>query len=338
MVQVNVVHIEDAQQHVRVSLRVVREHNVTVPLEFTVYATNKLDRYFLMRVPMRVPHVGSLVNQHVIQNVAVAVGSIPQFLAEVRQILDVIPVDPGVVGLIRRDIAVVRRSMPWTIPAACREVGGTEVAAQHQRGDAGDVRLERHRDQVVHDLEVGIVVCRYAEWDFERRAGGFRFAGYVLNSPFDLTNVLEIVFELDLIARRDALLQASNLAGDGIENTTGPLSVDDTLVRARAVSEQALESHAGIDFCRKRGRRCRPRDGVRVTATVTPVAVAGIVTGILDTELNGRQQRVLAVLVRDYLVDRDTQIRTDRIPSRAGAGQQVRTARMVAPRLVRSCG
>ena len=112
MVQVNVVHIEDAQQHVRVSLHIVREYDVTVPLELTVDSTDKLNRYLLVRVPVRVSHVGSLVNQHVIQDVAVAVGSISQFLAEVRQILYVIPVDLGIVFLVRRNVAVVRRPSP----------------------------------------------------------------------------------------------------------------------------------------------------------------------------------------------------------------------------------
>src|SRR2546427_2923641 len=87
MVQVNVVEIENAQQHVRVPLRVVREHKVTVALEPAVDSAYKLDRDFLVRVPVRIAHVGAFVDQHVIEHITVAVWNIPQPFAEVREVL-----------------------------------------------------------------------------------------------------------------------------------------------------------------------------------------------------------------------------------------------------------
>jgi hypothetical protein len=111
----NVVQIEDTQQHIRVPLHVIREHNVTIPLEVTIDSANKLDGYLFMGVAMRVPHVGSLIDQYMVQNGAVAVGSILQLFAEVRQILHVIPVYLGVVGFVHWDVAVMRRSMPRPI-------------------------------------------------------------------------------------------------------------------------------------------------------------------------------------------------------------------------------
>ena len=102
---------------------------MTVSLESTVDSTDEFNRYFLMRVAMRIPHVGSLVDQHVIQNIAVAIGNVAQLLAEVCQILDVIPVDLGIVGFVRRNVAVVRCRMPCSIKAGCWEGGGSEVAA-----------------------------------------------------------------------------------------------------------------------------------------------------------------------------------------------------------------
>ena len=99
----NVIEIEDAKQHVRVSLRVVREYQMAISFELAVDSTDELNRNLLVRVPMRVPHVGSFIDQHVIENVAVAVGNVPQLLAEVRKILHVIPIDLGIVGLVCRD-------------------------------------------------------------------------------------------------------------------------------------------------------------------------------------------------------------------------------------------
>src|SRR5215831_9781921 len=52
VVEMNVVQIEDAEQHVRVPLHVIGEDNVPVPFEFTVNSADKFDRYFFMRVPM----------------------------------------------------------------------------------------------------------------------------------------------------------------------------------------------------------------------------------------------------------------------------------------------
>src|SRR5437016_802473 len=262
---------------------------MTVPLELTVDSTDKLNRYFLMRVPMRIPHVGSLVDQHVVQNVAVAFGGILQLLAEVRQILHVIAIDFCIVGFVRWNVAVVGRSMPRSIKSTYREVGGSEVAAQHQCGDAGDIGLESHRHQVVHDLEMVIVFRRYAERDLERRTRRFRLAGYILDSPFNLADIFKIVVQLGPIARRDAFLDKSNLVSNGIEDAASSFSIRNPFVHAGAVAEQPLERHTGIDFGWKRRRRRRPGNGVRVTAAVAPIAVTGIVARILDTELNGWQ-------------------------------------------------
>ena len=104
-----------------------------------------------------------------------------------------------------------------------------------------------------------IAICGYPEWDLERRTGALGFAGYILDSPFNLTNVLKIRVELEPIARGDAFFENRNLSGHGIEDAAGPLSVDNSLVYASTVAEQALEYHTRIDFGRKRRRRRWPR-------------------------------------------------------------------------------
>src|SRR5438034_942902 len=133
-----------------------------------------------------------------------------------------------------------------------------------------------------------IFPVRYAKGDLERL---FRlwFAGHILDPPLNLSNVLKIVVEPGPIARRDVFFEKRKLAGYRIEDATGAPPVRKPLLRAGTVTEQALEDHTRIDFCRKRRRGRRPRDGVRISAAVTPVAVAGIVSGIVNPELNGRQ-------------------------------------------------
>src|SRR5438128_11007596 len=84
---------------------------------------------FLMGVPVLIALVASLVDQHVIQNATVTLGNIPQLLAEVRQVLHVIPVHFGIVGDILRLVAMVRRSMPPSSKAGFGEAGAGEVAA-----------------------------------------------------------------------------------------------------------------------------------------------------------------------------------------------------------------
>ena len=102
---------------------------MTIALERPVDSSDQDHRHLLVRVPMRVAHVASLVDQHVIQNGAVAIGNVPELVAEIRQVLHVIPVDLGVVGDVLRLVSVVRRSMPPSGEAGFGEAGTGEVAA-----------------------------------------------------------------------------------------------------------------------------------------------------------------------------------------------------------------
>src|SRR5207247_1184798 len=107
------------------------------------------------------------------------------------------------------------------------------------------------------------------------------------------------------------------------------LSSGSPFLRTCSVTEQPLESHTRIDFCRKRLCGRRPRDAVRVGAAITKVATAEI-AGVFDTELKRRQYRVLAPLLRDQLIDRHAKVRTYGVSTRAGAGEYTRAASMVA--------
>ena len=107
-VPMNIVQIEKAQEHVRAPLNVVGKNNMTVTLECPIDFTDQFDRNLLVSVAMRISHVGSFINQHVIENIAVTVRDVLQFLAEVREILHVIAIDLRIVGFVRRNIAVMR--------------------------------------------------------------------------------------------------------------------------------------------------------------------------------------------------------------------------------------
>ena len=92
----NVKLIDNAQQHVRTPLQIVGKDDVTIPFERSVDATDELDRHFFVCVPMRIAHVGSLVDQYVIENRAVAFSGVVQLLYELGQVLNVVPIDLGV--------------------------------------------------------------------------------------------------------------------------------------------------------------------------------------------------------------------------------------------------
>src|SRR3989449_9564868 len=109
----------------------VRKDNVTITLKSSVTAADELNGHFFMRMPMRIAHVGSLVDQHVIQNGAVTIGGIVQLLDKLGQVLHVVPIYLGIAGNIVRLVSVVGRSMPASIEAGFWEALSRQVAAQH---------------------------------------------------------------------------------------------------------------------------------------------------------------------------------------------------------------
>src|SRR5262245_59605555 len=130
-VLMDAIQIQNTQEHVGTPLHVVRKDNVTIPFERSVDSADELNRHFLMRVAMGITHVGSLINQHVIENRAVAVRSVAQLLDKLRHVLDVIPIDLCILINVFRLIAVVGRSMPDAGEAGFREALTRQVATQH---------------------------------------------------------------------------------------------------------------------------------------------------------------------------------------------------------------
>ena len=77
--------------------------------------------------------------------------------------------------------------------------------------------------------------------------------------------------------------------------------------RAAALAEQPLEDDARVRLGRKRRRRRRPREVVLIDARVAVVALTDRLEQI-HRQLQRRQQRLLADLLRGNLIDRRAQV------------------------------
>ncbi len=85
--------------------------------------------------------------------------------------------------------------------AALRINGAAGIAGIHHGCDARDVRLERKRLKIEHDLEVIVEGFGNADWS----GGKFQVFGRLvlglLNAAFDLANVIEVVANAGAIGR-----------------------------------------------------------------------------------------------------------------------------------------
>ena len=78
-----------------------------------------------------------------------------------------------------------------------------QVAAQHERGRARDVALERQRHQVVHQPEVHVLALRQPE----RHVGAGSFTELsiaISDAPLELADVLDVGVEPRLVAGAEA--------------------------------------------------------------------------------------------------------------------------------------
>src|SRR5262245_7794642 len=161
-------------------------------------------------------------------------------------------------------------------------------------------------------------MCEVAFGNSERnfRAGFFnRSTRRDIDTPFEFSNIVRVIVQPRAVAGAEVFLERGELMCDGIEYAGTSLSAFQSLVCVRTVAEQAFKSDARIDFGRKRRRRIDPGNGVGICAAVTPIAIPEVCR-VFDTQLDGRQDRVVAIFFRDELIDRYAQIRTDGITPR----------------------
>ena len=178
-----------------------------------------------------------------------------------------------------------------------------EIAREQQRAHAGDVRLERQRQQIELELDVLVESLRHAHRHRHIRRRDGRGLHGDLQPPLDLADVLGVVVEPRAVGGARFAAQPRETAGQRVQNAAVALSALGALLRRAAVSEHALEDHLRIQLHRQRIGRRGPGDGVGVGATITLAAVARIRAGVLDRELHGRHQVILADLLRDHLID-----------------------------------
>src|SRR2546425_148783 len=112
------------------------------------------------------------------------------------------------------------------------------------------------------------------------------------------------MIEAVAIDDRQVRLQSVDLASDRIEHAAAKNSPALAFFRRASRTEHAIENYARTDFHRQRRVTIGPRDTVHVSARVTPAAGPFRPARILDTELDGRQQRVLTDFFGDLLIGR----------------------------------
>ncbi len=131
------------------------------------------------------------------------------FVEEIRHQADVVLVDPREVQDLVFLLLVVRRRVEGALVAALGIHAVRRVAAELEREDARQIRRERQRLQVEHQLDVFGERVRHA--DRRARQLALFAAGVVgldlLNPPLDLAHVVEIVVQARLIGGAEVLLR-----------------------------------------------------------------------------------------------------------------------------------
>src|SRR5688572_2498930 len=120
-----------------------------------------------------------------------------------------------------------------------------ELAAEHERDDAREVRLKREPLELVHELHMLAESLRNARRALER--GQARVVAEPLdrlNSPLDFADRLEILVDLDAIGRAEIARQAAEVGADEIENAAILARLRRALRVRAAIAEQPLEHDA----------------------------------------------------------------------------------------------
>src|SRR5262245_20530715 len=93
-----------------------------------------------------------------------------------------------------------------------------------------------------------------------------------LDSSFKLAHAVEIIPHCASIFCADLTLKIGDLRSECVKNAAVLLATGELLGRAAALSEQALERSAGIDFDWKWSRWSTPRHCVHVNTAVLAIA------------------------------------------------------------------
>ena len=269
-------------------------------------AAGEHDRQRAEVVLVAVAQRAAVEHQRVIQQRAVAVRRLLQLLDEVGELRHVVGVQQREAIHVAAVVRVVRQVVERIADAGLREDGAAQLAREHQRRDARDVRLERDHLQVHQQLEVLLERRRHAGRHVRQRDVLARRRLGALNPPLDLAHVVEILVQPPAIARRQILLQRRTCP------ITESSRLRDSCRRARrsasvAPSPNSFSNTSRGLFCIGSGWVGRlPRDRVAVGAAERRLAREH---RLLDRQLQRRQRRVLADVLRGDLVGRDAEVR-----------------------------
>jgi hypothetical protein len=141
-----------------------------------------------------------------IEQRAVAVLRLRETIEEVRELRDVIGVQLREPVHVAAIIRVVRQVVERIADARLREHRRAQLAREHQRGHAGNVRLQRNHLQIHQQLEVFLKCRRHACRHVGQREIPSRRRVRALDPPLDLTHVVQVLCQPPPIRRRQILL------------------------------------------------------------------------------------------------------------------------------------
>ena len=172
---------------------------------------------------------------------------------QVRQHLDVVLVDLRQLGDPPRILAVMRHAVEARRRRFALRVGAAgQVAGEEQRADAGDVGLERQRQQVELQLDVLVEGLRHADRHLHVLGRDGRGLHRNLQPPLDLADVLGVVVEPGAVGRADVAAQPREAAGQRVEDALVALAPRRPLLDRAAVAEHPLEHHLRVQLHRQR--------------------------------------------------------------------------------------
>src|SRR5688500_18652761 len=103
----------------------------------------------------------------------------------------------------------------WSLGEAVYPAG--QIACTQHGGDAGDVGLERQREQVVVEPDVLVEIFGNAGRKVDRRHFGRRLRGQ-LKASLDLANLFGVLVDGSAVCRAKIVLQTLQLADERVQN------------------------------------------------------------------------------------------------------------------------
>ena len=177
------------------------------PLSCPDGAAGEHDRQRAEVVLVAVAQRAAVQHERVIEQRAVAVRRLLQLVDEVGELRHVVRVQLREAIHVAAIVRVVRQVVERIADGRLREDGRAQLAREHQRRHARDVRLQRDHLQVHQQLEVLLERRRHAGRHVGQRESSRARRLGALNAPLDLAHVVEVLRQPAAIAGRQILLQ-----------------------------------------------------------------------------------------------------------------------------------